>query len=122
MLAPENKASVTQVLVEKYDLSKGDVLFTQEITGSYAYALEIKAGSLAGVPKSVVVTIYQANTLGDGTISNFQATTKTVTITANGTYILEDFYFAPKFMGVRINPNVNTGGHIALALTLNRQL
>lgn len=120
MEAPENKASITTTIVEKYDLSKGEGFFTQEITGSYAYALHIEASSLAGTPKKVDVTICWSNR-SDSTSDSFAESSKTVAISKNGVYILEDFYLSSKFIGFKIKPT-STTGKIDLILTLSRAL
>lgn len=120
MESPENKASVTQPLVEKYNLGNGDGFFVQEITGSYAWALHIGAKNLVGIPKKVDVTICYSNK-SDGTIESFAETTKKVNISADGVYIIEDFYFAPKFMGIKIYTK-ETIGELELILTLSREL
>lgn len=121
--AQENKTNITLEIIKDYDLSKGSQFFIQEVTGNYAWGLDIKyenvvsSGALNGE-----VSILGSNQLetDEDFYTTFTSTSKVVINGVKGKKILSDSFLPLKVLGIKLDVKDLTGGKLSIILSLNR--
>jgi hypothetical protein len=125
MLAPENKASIIIDIIKDYDISRGAQSFLQEVTGNFAFNLDIKyEGVTTGGAFDGEVSILGSSDLetDESFYKEFQTTNTKVIDAAKGKQVIENSYLTSRWLLIKFTPKALTGGKLSITLVLNRTL
>jgi len=117
----ENKPSLTEVLIQDYDISKGDKVISKEINGSWTYSIHIIGKDMTDTLDSTV-SLFGTN---DDKLDEkyWYDLSKSVTLnSADCGKVMDGYYLSPKYIILKIKQNTCTGGLVTIISTLSRAL